>query len=198
MGLLVEDLLLLARLDRERPLALAPVELRVLAIDAVQAARAVAPDREIDARHRAATPGRWWCTATTPGCARCIGNLMTNALMHTPPGRRQSRCGCAPSGGTAVIEVVDTGPGLSPSSGSASSSGSTGPTPRAPGRPTAPPSTGLGLAIVAALVAAHDGTVEVDSEPGEGATFRVLLPLVPENEDPENEDDAAEPAETSE
>ena len=70
MGLLVEDLLLLARLDRERPLALAPVELPVLAVDAVQAAQAIAPDRHDRAGRSRPTRARWWSPATRPGCAR--------------------------------------------------------------------------------------------------------------------------------
>lgn len=69
MGLLVEDLLLLARLDRERPLSLAPVELPVLAADSVAAARAMAPDRRIELEI-APAQGHWWYAATTRGCGR--------------------------------------------------------------------------------------------------------------------------------
>ena len=70
MGLLVEDLLLLARLDRERPLSLAPVELPVLATDAVAGGPGgrAGPARSSWRSRRA--PARWWSTATTPGCAR--------------------------------------------------------------------------------------------------------------------------------
>jgi two-component system OmpR family sensor kinase len=83
----------------------------------------------------------------------------------------------------AVIEIIDEGPGLDPEQRDRVFErfyrADTARTRKADGST----STGLGLAIVAALVAAHDGTVEADSEPGKGATFRVRLPLHPE--DPE-------------
>ncbi|MGN9906497.1 sensor histidine kinase [Phytohabitans sp. LJ34] len=183
MGLLVQDLLLLARLDRERPVELAPVELPVLAADAVQAARAMAPDREI---HLEVTsgPGQLVVLGDDARLRQVIGNLMTNALTHTPTDASVTlRLHPEPTEGgpgEAVVEVVDTGPGLSAEQServferfyradaarTRRADGATG--------------SGLGLAIVAALVAAHNGTVEVDSAPGKGATFRVRLPLAPE------------------
>ncbi|BCB87114.1 two-component sensor histidine kinase [Phytohabitans suffuscus] len=190
MGLLVEDLLLLARLDRERPVELAPVELPVLAADAVQAARAMAPDREIDLEV-APGAGPLVVRGDDGRLRQVIGNLMTNALTHTPADASvtlrllSQRTGFGE--GEAVVEVADTGPGLSPeqvervferfyradAARTRRADGATG--------------SGLGLAIVAALVAAHSGTVEVDSTPGKGATFRVRLPLAPE--DSEGPDD---------
>jgi two-component system OmpR family sensor kinase len=190
MGLLVEDLLLLARLDRERPLTLAPVELPVLAADAVQAAQAVAPDRPV-ALEVAPGSGPLVVLGDDARLRQVLGNLMTNALTHTPPEASVTlRLRAEP--GTAVVEVADTGPGLTPEQAervferfyrvdaarTRRAGGNTG--------------TGLGLAIVAALVAVHQGSVEVDRTPGGGATFRVRLPLAAEPEpEPVSEPDTA-------
>ena len=98
-----------------------------------------------------------------------IGNLVTNALTHTPPDTPVTGCGCAPSGDHAVIEVADTGPGLTPEQAERVFErfyrADEARTRRADGQATG---TGLGLAIVAALVAAHQGTVEVARQPGGG------------------------------
>jgi two-component system OmpR family sensor kinase len=181
MGLLVEDLLLLARLDRERPLDLAPVELPVIAADAVQAAGAVAPDRRVtlDIANNA---GPLVVLGDDARLRQVVGNLTTNALTHTPPGTpltlRLYR-----DDTQAVLEVADHGPGLTPEQTERVFErfyrGDAARTRPAEGAS----STGLGLAIVAALVAAHQGTVEVDSRAGEGATFRVRLPLLPGSPD---------------
>jgi two-component system OmpR family sensor kinase len=182
MGLLVEDLLLLARLDRERPLTLGPVELPVLAMDAVQAAKAIAPDRtiELDIRDSGDDLIAYGDDARL---RQVIGNLMTNALVHTPPEASVTLRLLAESGHRAVIEIADTGPGLSEAQMEhvferfyRADEARTRRTDRAA------TGTGLGLAIVAAIVRAHNGSVEVVSEPGAGATFRVTLPaLVQEN-----------------
>jgi two-component system OmpR family sensor kinase len=178
MGLLVEDLLLLARLDRERPLTLAPVELPVLAMDAVQAAQAIAPDRTIDLDIRD-DPDKLVALGDDARLRQVIGNLITNALVHTPPEAAVTLRLYSESGHRAVIEIADTGPGLSPAQKEhvferfyRADEARTRHTDReATG-------TGLGLAIVAAIVAAHNGSVEVFSEPGTGATFRVTLPAL--------------------
>lgn len=180
MGLLVEDLLLLARLDHERPLELAPVELPVLAADAVQAARATAPERIIELE----LPGgadRLVVLGDDARLRQVIGNLMTNALTHTPAEASITVRLREGVGNSAELEIIDTGPGLSPEQAErvferfyradaarTRRAGTTGPT-----------GTGLGLAIVAAIVAAHHGNVDVRSEPGKGAAFRVRLPLLP-------------------
>lgn len=182
MGLLVEDLLLLARLDRERPVVLAPVELPVLAMDAVQAAQATAPERTIKLEIRA-DPGRLVAWGDDARLRQVVGNLMTNALVHTPPEAEVTLRLSAEPGSRAVIEIADTGPGLSAAQRERvferfyrADEARTRHTDRAA------TGTGLGLAIVAAIVAAHNGTVEVLSEPGQGATFRVTLPaLEPDN-----------------
>jgi two-component system, OmpR family, sensor kinase len=184
MGLLVEDLLLLARLDRERPLTLGPVELPVLAIDAVQAAEATAPERTINLEIRD-EPERLVAYGDDGRLRQVIGNLMTNALVHTPPEaeitlRLYAIAGADPDGpGRAVVEISDNGPGLTEDQRARvferfyrADEARTRHTEReATG-------TGLGLAIVAAIVRAHNGSVEVLSEPGEGATFRVTLPTL--------------------
>ncbi|MFC0530643.1 sensor histidine kinase [Phytohabitans kaempferiae] len=192
MGLLVQDLLLLARLDRERPVELAPVELPVLAADAVQAARAVAPERDIRLE---VTPGAGPLVVLGDDgrLRQVISNLMTNALTHTPPTASIFlRLRSEPLGareGRAVIEVADTGPGLSPEQADRVFErfyrADAARTRRADGAA----GSGLGLAIVAALVAAHNGTVEVDSAPDKGATFRVRLPLAPEDSEALASDD---------
>ncbi len=176
MGLLVEDLLLLARMDQERPLRPAPVELRVLAVDAVQAARVVAPDRRIELVV-APNAGELVVRGDDERLRQIINNLMGNALAHTPAGT-PVELRLASSGSEAVVEVVDHGPGLDAEQQNRVFErfyrADSARTRRADGHV----STGLGLAIVAALVAAHDGKVEVESRPGEGATFRVWLPLI--------------------
>jgi two-component system OmpR family sensor kinase len=178
MGLLVEDLLLLARLDRERPLTLAPVELPVLAIDAVQAAEATAPDRTIRLEIRD-EPERLVAYGDDGRLRQVIGNLMTNALVHTPPDAEVTLRLYAAEGDHAVVEISDTGPGLTDAQRDRvferfyrADEARTRHTEReATG-------TGLGLAIVAAIVRAHQGRVEVLGEAGQGATFRVTLPTL--------------------
>ncbi|MFJ8581653.1 sensor histidine kinase [Micromonospora sp. NPDC093277] len=183
MGLLVEDLLLLARMDRERPIALAPVELPVLASDAVQAARAVDPERRVELDIEPGA-GPLVVLGDDARLRQVIGNLMTNALTHTPPDASVTLRLRVEPGNLAVIEVADTGPGLTTEQAervferfyrvdAARTRQAGGPT-----------STGLGLAIVAALVAVHHGMVEVVETPGGGATFRVKLPLLPESPEP--------------
>jgi two-component system OmpR family sensor kinase len=176
MGLLVDDLLLLARLDRERPVELAPVELRVLAAETVQAARAMAPEREIGLE-TAPDAGHLVVLGDDGRLRQVLGNLVTNALTHTRPDASVTVRLSSEPHGIAVIDVTDTGQGLSPEQAERVFErfyrADAARTRRADGVT----GTGLGLAIVAALVAAHHGTVEVHSTPGKGTTFRVRLPL---------------------
>jgi two-component system OmpR family sensor kinase len=189
MGVLVEDLLLLARLDQQRPIEHRPVDLLVLAADAVQDTRMIAPGRPVTLD---VEPGKaFLVNGDEPRLRQVIGNLMSNALKYTPdespievrlrsglmPGHPPFPGGPAPSIPAAVLEVADQGPGLTPEQTervferfyradthrNRNSGGS-----------------GLGLAIVTALVAAHGGTATVESEPGQGATFRITLPLAPD------------------
>ncbi|HKQ00009.1 MAG TPA: HAMP domain-containing sensor histidine kinase [Actinomycetes bacterium] len=183
MGLLVEDLLLLARLDQQRPLDRDPVDLLALAADAVNDARAVAPDRRIELV-LGTGDGDGGSALVVLGddqrLRQVLANLVNNALNHTPAGSPvEVRVGTAALDGRpgAAVEVVDHGPGLTSEQ-----------TERVferffradPARTSAAGGTGLGLSIVAALVAVHGGTVQVDSVPGRGARFRVVLPLAPD------------------
>lgn len=176
MASLVEDLLLLARLDAGRELAREPVDLTRLVIDAVSDARAAGRDH----RWRLEVPEEPVEAVGDPArLTQVVVNLLANARTHTPSSttvvasvRRQ--------GGTAVLTVADDGPGIAPeflsrvfmrfARGDAARARTTGRN----GTPTA--STGLGLSIVAAVVAAHRGDVSVQSEPGHTA-FTVRLPL---------------------
>ena len=179
MGLLVEDLLLLARLDQQRPLEQRPVDLLGVTADAVHDARAVAPDRRIElltSHDGASAP--LVVIGDQARLRQVVVNLMGNALTHTPAGtpvevRVRSVLEGTPR---AVVEVVDHGPGLTAEQAQRVFERFY----RADPARSHDGGTGLGLAIVAALVAAHGGTVEVDTHPGSGATFRVLLPLAPD------------------
>src|SRR5690606_5343812 len=155
MGLLVDDLLLLARLDRQRPLAADPVDLLALAADAVHDARMLAPGRPITLQVDGAA---LIVSGDEIRLRQVIGNLMNNALAHTPEDSPITvRVGV--SGPWAYLEVSDEGPGLTPEQAERvferfyradTSRARAGEENRG---------TGLGLAIVAALVEAHNGTV---------------------------------------
>jgi two-component system OmpR family sensor kinase len=170
MSLLVDDLLLLARLDEGRPLERQHVQLQELVGEAVDTARAVDPERPIDVElQRAAVLG------DHDRLRQIVDNLLGNARAHTPPGA-PVRVRVRGDNGSALIEVEDSGPGLgsddvervferfyrSDSSRSRDSGG-----------------VGLGLSIVAAVARAHGGSVIAASEAGRGATFRITLPLAP-------------------
>ncbi len=178
MGVLVDDLLLLARLDEQRPLERAPVDLLTVATDAVEAARLVDPDRPVTLEV-ATDAGAPVVVGDEARLHQVLGNLVTNALRHTPAGtpvgvRIATQPGSGHGPALAVIEVRDAGPGLAPQDAEriferfyradATRSRDGG-------------GSGLGLAIVAALVAGHGGQVHLDTAPGRGATFRVELPL---------------------
>jgi two-component system, OmpR family, sensor kinase len=167
MGVLVEDLLLLARLDEGRPLELAPVDLAALAGDAVADARAVAPDRLITIR----TDGSKTVMGDKLRLQQVASNLLRNALAHTPEGSPiEVRVGAET--GKALLEVKDHGPGISPEERALIFE----PFYRGDPARRRGNGSGLGLAIAAAIVEAHQGEIGVHSVPGEGATFRVTLP----------------------
>ncbi|MEU6730931.1 ATP-binding protein [Nonomuraea wenchangensis] len=190
MGVLVEDMLLLARLDREPALEPAAVDLRVLAGDVVHAAQARERDRPI---RLAVSDEPVFVLGDEHRLHQVIANLVGNAMTHTPagtpvlvrverraaagpppPGMARSGDGPAPDVEAALVEVRDEGPGIDPEH-----------LPyvfdrfyRAdPSRARHHGGTGLGLAIAAALVSAHHGRIEAGGAPGGGTTFRVLLPL---------------------
>jgi two-component system OmpR family sensor kinase len=183
MGLLVEDLLLLARLDQQRPLARQPVDLLSLAGDAVHDARLLAPARTVDL---SVQPGAAFLViGDEPRLRQVIGNLMSNALTHTPDGTPievsigsgtlDSRLPDSPP--AVTLDVTDHGPGMTPEQAHRVFERFYR-TDQARTRATG--GSGLGLAIVNALVSAHDGVASVRTAPGKGATFRIALPLAPE------------------
>jgi two-component system OmpR family sensor kinase len=172
MTALVEDMLLLARLDAGRPLASEPLDVSVLAIDAVTDAHAAGPD------HRWALDlpddDELLVLGDDHRLRQVLANLLSNARVHTPAGTtvtvraRRVR-------GDVVVHVCDDGPGIPPelrdrlfqrfTRGDASRARTSG-------------STGLGLSIVHAVVTAHGGSITVSSSPA-GSTFTVVVPGAP-------------------
>jgi two-component system OmpR family sensor kinase len=175
MGILVDDLLALARLDEARPLELADIDLVVLAADAALDARAFDPDREVTVLtiDSAETPTALVITAEDNKIRQVITNLMGNALRFTDPGSPLEIAVGRDESGNGLIDVIDHGDGIPPQvrekiferfwRADSSRARETG-------------GSGLGLAIVASIVAAHEGSITVDETPGGGATFRVCLP----------------------
>lgn len=169
MSTLVEEMLLLARLDAGRELEFAPVPLGGLVVEAVSDAQV-------------AGPGHRWelelpeedveVAGDADRLRQALGNLLANARLHTPEGTTVLTTLSAGADGGAVIEVADDGPGIPEevsaslferfTRGDGSRSRGTG-------------STGLGLAIVAAIVGAHGGRVSAESAPGR-TVFRIELP----------------------
>jgi two-component system OmpR family sensor kinase len=176
MGVLVEDLLMLARLDQERPLALAPVDLLALATDAVHDARAVDPDRPITLAVGRTDPPPV-VIGDEARLRQVLANLVMNALKHTPHGTpvavRLATEPVADAPPQAVLEVADEGPGMPAEVAEHVFERFY----RADQARRSDGSTGLGLAIAAALVAGHGGHITVHTTPGAGATFRIELPL---------------------
>jgi len=169
MGVLVDDLLMLAKLDQGRPLERRPVQLSALVSDLATDHALLHPQWPLEQR-------------VAPGIAvlgdelrlrQAVGNLLANARMHTPPGTRVT-VSLEAGDGQAVVEVADTGPGVP-----AEVMG------RVferffradPSRARASGGSGLGLSIVAAIAEAHGGRVEAHSAAGGGAAFRIVLPL---------------------
>jgi two-component system, OmpR family, sensor kinase len=168
MGILVDDLLLLARLDQGRPLERAPIDLVDVATEAVGSARAVEPERPIELQ----VDGPAFVLGDEGRLRQVLDNLLDNVRVHTPPGSRV-RVELGSEGDTVVLSVTDEGPGLTPDAldraferfyrGDPARSRTTG-------------GAGLGLSIVAAIVEAHDGTVRAATAAGTGARFEVRLP----------------------
>jgi two-component system OmpR family sensor kinase len=188
MSGLVDDLLLLARLDAGRELAVGTVDLTGLVMDAVSDAHAAGPAH----RWRVDLPT---AAVLAPGDAarlhQVLANLLANVRAHTPPGTTATTRLRAEDG-TAVLEVADDGPGipadLQPGVFERFARGDSS-------RSRASGSTGLGLAIVAAVVEGHGGTVGVDSRPGRTVlTVRLPGATVAELEDDDAEDPAVVPS----
>ena len=169
MGVLVDDLLLLARLDQGRPLERQPVDLARLAADAVADARAVEPDRPIVFEQ----PEPTVVEGDEARLRQVAANLLANVRQHTPP-TAPVRVEVRRDRSHALLEVADEGPGLPPDQAERIFERFY----RAdPSRTRAHGGTGLGLSIVAAIVEAHGGRAQVDTAPGAGARFSIELPL---------------------
>ncbi|MDX6519973.1 MAG: two-component system, OmpR family, sensor kinase [Gaiellales bacterium] len=169
MGVLVEDLLLLARLDQGRPLEREPVDVAALLRELVADHQMLHPQWPIELSEQPvpAVPG------DQLRLRQAIGNVLTNARLHTPPGTAIT-ADLSRRGDEVVIEIADRGPGI-------------------PGehldrlferffradasRARASGGSGLGLSIVASIMEAHGGRVEAENRDGGGATFRLILPL---------------------
>jgi len=170
MGVLVEDLLTLARLDQVRDPVRQEVDLGALARDAVDDASATAPERRIELH---ADPSAVAC-GDPPLLRQVLGNLLRNALVHTPGGT-PIEVTVGRHGEEVRMEVRDHGPGLPNTEPDVlferfwRSEG---------GRERGRGGAGLGLAIVHAIVHAHDGTVRALNEPAGGARFVVSLPAL--------------------
>jgi two-component system OmpR family sensor kinase len=168
MSVLVDDLLLLARLDDGRPLERVRVELDGVVGEAVETSQAVDPGRPIELRAEHAV-----VVGDRVRLRQIVDNLLANVRAHTPAGTPVS-VSLTRVNGSAEIAVSDSGPGLDNEHlehvferfyrADASRARASG-------------GVGLGLAIVAAVAEAHGGSVSASSEPGHGATFRIALPL---------------------
>ena len=168
MGVLVEDLLLLARLDQQRPMAREPVDLAAIVQDAASAARVAHPDRSVSVD----APARAPVLGDPVRIRQVIDNLVTNALVYSPSDGPVD-VAVRVDGAAAEITVADRGPGVAPEDRHRIFE----PFQRLDrSRTRATGGVGLGLAIVAAIVRGHGGAVSVDPRPGGGSVFRVLLP----------------------
>lgn len=185
MGTLVNDLLVLARLDEGRPVAREDVDLAALARDSIQDLHALDPTREVAVVPLVAdadpgdpagqVPDTLVVEGDSDRLRQVVTNLIGNVARHTPAGTpAQIALGIRKADGVAVLEVRDHGPGLSEEQGRriferfyrADSS-----------RTRESGGSGLGMAIVAAIIGAHGGHVEVSDTPGGGLTVQVTLPL---------------------
>jgi len=169
MARLVDDLLLLARLDQDRGLERTPVDLGEIVRDAVEDFRVVAPDRTATL---AVEPGAM-VSGDRMRLRQIVDNLLSNVRTHTPAGTPVNvSVARTPSG--VVLRVVDSGPGIDTEDQERIFERFW----RAdPARTRSRGGSGLGLAIVSSLVDAHDGAIALESEPGKGAAFTVTLPL---------------------
>ena len=170
MGSLVEDLLLLARLDQAREMESKPVDINKVVEDAVISARAAGPDHPVTLN---TSDSEIFTLGDEVRIHQVVANLLANARAHTPAGTPITVSVKSTDAGVE-ISVADKGPGLSEQDQKkiferfyrADSSRSR----------TGPDGSGLGLSIVDAVMRAHGGSVSVESTPGEGATFTLLFP----------------------
>jgi two-component system OmpR family sensor kinase len=172
MGRLVDDMLVLAKLDQHRPLETRPVDLAALASDAAADARVAAPTRDItlDVPDRPAV-----VIGDEDRLRQVIANVVGNALVHTES-HVPIAIRVATHNGSVVLEVDDQGPGMD----SHITERVTERFFRAdPARSRHRGGSGLGLSIVDATVSAHGGSVDIESEKGRGTTVRLTMPATP-------------------
>ena len=180
MSTLVAELLELARLDRNSSLDLAETDLAGLVRDAAADASAVEPDRPV----KAEAPDRLIAVVDEARIRQVLANLLGNVREHTPPGT-PAAVRLAPVRGGVVLEVADSGPGMSEQDaaqafdrfhrGADRAADADGPQAKAAGG-----GSGLGLSIVQAIAAAHGGQAVLESWPGQGTRVRIWLPTAPE------------------
>lgn len=171
MGVMVDELLLLARLGEGRTPERAPVDLARIVADCVGDAALAAPARADDLSFE--SPESLVVTGDDAQLRQVAANLLGNAVRYTPEGTA-IRVRLTAEGGAALLSVADEGPGLAPEHAARVFE----PFYRAdPSRARETGGAGLGLAIVAAIVADHGGSVAVETAEGKGATFLVRLPL---------------------
>ena len=168
MGVLVEDLLALARLDERPERELAPVDLSALALDAVQDARARAPEREI----ALSADGASVVSGEELQLRQLFANLLGNAIVHTPAGT-PIEVAVGGAAGEVTVSVTDHGEGVPAEERERLFERFWR---REGGRERGRAGAGLGLAIVHGVVRAHHGSIEVRDVPGGGASFVVTLP----------------------
>jgi len=167
MQSLVEDLLLLARIDEGRPLARGAVDLGRVIDESVSAMRVIDRDHEFVLR----------CAADVEVCGdrlalrQVVDNLLGNVVAHTPPGTITS-VSLGTDAGNAVVTIADDGPGMSQEERAHAFDRFW----RADRGRARPGGAGLGLAIVAGLVRAQGGSLDLVTAPGHGATFTIRLP----------------------
>ncbi|MCC9706852.1 HAMP domain-containing histidine kinase [Streptomyces sp. MNU76] len=168
MSTLIDELVLLTRLDFGQPLRLTCVDLAQLCRDAVSAARDCHPDRPV---RLLLAPGDHTVTGDPLRLHQLVANLLANARVHTPPGTTTT-LGLGTEDGHRVIEVLDDGPGIPDELRARLFD------PFVRGEETRAAGSGLGLSIVAAIATAHGGVVTLEpSEPSHrGAWFRVRIP----------------------
>jgi signal transduction histidine kinase len=177
MSKLVAELLELARLDRTSSLNLTETDLALLVHDAVADASAVEPGRPIYAE----APRSLVAVVDEPRVRQILSNLLGNVRAHTPPGTPTAvRLGQV--GETAVLEVADSGPGMSADDAAKAFDRfhRSSPAESPAGQPNGSADktgSGLGLSIVQAIARAHGGQATLESVPGRGTRVRVWLPL---------------------